>query len=77
VLLSERGPAWYRLHGISLRALRPIGLRALTVNPIAPRSHAFDSARLLAAMREAIAGVPVFDVLHPEYAGGAPGPVRA
>jgi hypothetical protein len=76
VFLSERGPDWYRLHGIALRALRPIELRALTVNPVAPRSHAFDSAEIVGALRDAIDGVPVFDVLHPEYAGGVPGAMR-
>jgi hypothetical protein len=49
-----------------------IALRAITVNPIAPRSHRFDSARLRALLREAIPGVPLFDVLDPAYEDHVP-----
>ena len=52
--------------------LRPIDLLALTVNPVAPQSHSFDSATLRARLGEAIADLPVFDVLHPSYTGSAP-----
>jgi len=69
VFLWKRGPEWYRRQGILLRTLNGIELEALTVNPIAPRSHSFDSAELRGLLQEAIPGVPVFDVLHPDYAG--------
>jgi hypothetical protein len=49
--------------------LERVELRALTVNPLAPRSHRFDSARLRALLGEAIADVPIFDVLADEYQG--------
>jgi hypothetical protein len=68
VFLAQRGPAWYRAHGIDVRAQRGIDLRAVTVNPVAPQSHSFDSARLRAGLVEAIGEVPVFDVLSPDYA---------
>jgi hypothetical protein len=65
----QRGPEWYRRQGIELHALERISLEAITVNPVAPQSHRLDSARLRRALEDAIPGVPVFDVLDPDYAG--------
>ena len=42
--------------------LAPIHLRALTVNPVAPHSHAFDSKHLRRLLRKAIPSVPILDV---------------
>ncbi len=69
VFLAERGPEWYARQGVEIRTLRPISLRAITVNPVAPQSHSFDSAELRGLLRAAIADVPIFDVLDPEYRG--------
>jgi hypothetical protein len=69
VFLWKRGPEWYRRRGILLNTLNRIELEALTVNPLAPQSHRFDSAQLRALIEAAIPGVPVFDVLHPDYVG--------
>jgi len=66
VFLSERGVDFYSRAGISIQALSPIDLRALTVNPVAPQSHSFDSQELRALLRDAIADVPILDVLDPE-----------
>jgi hypothetical protein len=71
VFLADRGPEWYREAGIQLQARRGIELKALTVNPLAPRSHAFDSARLRAMLAEELPGLPVFDVLDPDYVAAA------
>jgi hypothetical protein len=71
VFLTDRGPEWYRQAGIQLQARRVIELKALTVNPLAPRSHAFDSARLRALLAEELPGLPVFDVLDPDYVAAA------
>ncbi len=68
VFLSERGPEWYRRQGVQLQTLNAIELEAITVNPVAPQSHRFDSAQLRALMEEAIPEVPVFDVLSETYA---------
>ncbi|HSZ13732.1 MAG TPA: hypothetical protein VK790_06830 [Solirubrobacteraceae bacterium] len=67
VFLASRGPEWFRGHGIHLRARERIGLRAIAVNPLAPRSHRFDSARLRGLLEAAIPAVPVLDVLHADY----------
>jgi hypothetical protein len=67
VFLWKRGPEWYRRQGVHLQTLNDIRLEALTVNPIAPQSHRFDSAALCALLRETIPELPVFDVLHPDY----------
>jgi hypothetical protein len=63
VFLADHGPGWYSSHGIHIRVARPIALAAVTVNPVAPQSHRFDSVRLQALLRDALSGVPVFDVL--------------
>lgn len=67
VFLSQRSYAFYRAHGITLRALNPIRLLAITVNPLAPCAHRFDSARLRELIESEIPDVPVLDVLHPSY----------
>jgi hypothetical protein len=72
VFLSDRGVDHYARAGVELRVRKPIDLLALTVNPVAPQSHSFDSAELRRALAEAIPGVPIFDVLDPSYASGAP-----
>jgi hypothetical protein len=65
VFLSQRGPGWYERQGISLRVREPIELHAITVNPVAPQSHSFDSARLRAAVAGAAKDVAVLDVREP------------
>jgi hypothetical protein len=67
VFLSKRGPSWYRGQGVAIQTLRPIALKAITVNPVAPQSHSFDSAQLRALLAEAIADVPIVDVLGSDY----------
>lgn len=71
MFLSERGVDWYRRQGIELRVLAPIELLALTVNPLAPRSHQFDSTELRTLLEQELADVPILDVLHPDYAAGS------
>jgi len=62
VFLTRRGPRWYERQGLSLRVREPIELRAITVNPVAPQSHSFDSVRLRAEISAAVGDVPVVDV---------------
>jgi len=65
VFLAHRGAGWYLRQGISIEVLRSIELKAITVNPVAPQSHSFDSATLRAAVAEAVGDVPVLDVRDP------------
>jgi hypothetical protein len=67
VFLTDHGSEWYRRQGISIAVLAPIDLRAITINPVAPQSHSFDSPRLRALLEEAIPDVPVIDVRDPTY----------
>jgi hypothetical protein len=71
VFLSKRGPAWYRRQGIQIETLNAIALEAITVNPVAPQSHRFDSAELRALLADAIPDIPFFDVLDPAYRSAA------
>jgi hypothetical protein len=63
VFLSERSVEHYRKAGVELQTLRSIRLLALTVNPVAPQSHSFDSGRLRELIAAAVPDVPVLDVL--------------
>ncbi len=72
VFLAGHGPAWYRRHGVALQTLERTALEAITVNPVAPQSHRFDSAQLRRLLGEAVPDVPIFDVLDGAYAGVPP-----
>jgi hypothetical protein len=76
VFLHEHGASHYAQLGLSIETLRSIDLRALTVNPVAPQSHDFDSARLRSLLAAAIPGVEIFDVMHPSYTGAPAGMAR-
>ena len=67
VFLSRRGPRWYARQGISIEVLQTIELKAITVNPVAPQSHRFDSQQLRELIGAAVADVPILDVLDPSY----------
>jgi hypothetical protein len=62
VFLSDRGLRWYRRQGLSICVLASIRLCAITVNPLAPRSHSFESSRLCGLIEAAVPDVPVLDV---------------
>ena len=67
VFLSRRGPSWYERQGLVVEVQRTIELKAITVNPVAPQSHRFDSRRLRELIGAAVPDVPVLDVLDPSY----------
>jgi hypothetical protein len=67
VFLSHRGYDWYRRQGITIKVLCPIELKALTINPVAPQSHRFDSQHLRQLIEQAVADVHVLDVLDRAY----------
>jgi hypothetical protein len=73
VFISRRGVDFYARAGISIQTLTPIDLRAMTVNPVAPQSHSFDSAQLRALLAQAIPALEIFDVMDPSYAPAAAG----
>jgi len=67
VFLTRRGPGWYRRQGLAIEVLRMIRLKAITVNPVAPQAHRFDSGQLRELIEAAVPDVPVLDVLDPPY----------
>jgi hypothetical protein len=67
VFLSHRGPRWYARQGVSIEVRETIALKAITVNPLAPQSHRFDSRTLRELIESAVTGVPVLDVLDASY----------
>ena len=52
---------------MSVEVLRTIELKAITVNPVAPQSHRFDSRVLRELIEAAVGDVPVLDVLDESY----------
>jgi hypothetical protein len=62
VFLGERGCEWFRRQGLALRVLAPTHLCAITVNPVAPRSHSFESRRLRQLVQTAVGATAVLDV---------------
>jgi hypothetical protein len=67
VFLSRRGPGWYRRQGLQIEVRETIELKVITVNPLAPESHRFDSLELRELIQEAVPDVPVVDVLDASY----------
>ncbi len=68
VFLSRRGPRWYQRQGVSIAVQRTIALKAITVNPLAPQSHRFDSRMLRELVAQAVGDdVAVVDVLDASY----------
>jgi hypothetical protein len=67
VFLTQHGPGWYRRQGVEIVVRTTIDLKAITVNPVAPQSHRFDSKRLRELIEAAIGDVPVLDVLDQDY----------
>jgi hypothetical protein len=67
VFLTAHGPGWYLRQGIAVEVRKPIELLAITVNPVAPLRHRFESAELRASIEAAIPGVSVLDVLAADY----------
>jgi len=67
VFLARRGAGWYARQGIRIEVRETIELAAITVNPVAPQSHRFDSAALCESIAAAIPNVPILDVLDPSY----------
>jgi hypothetical protein len=67
VFLADRGPSWYRAQGVDIRSLAATELKAITVNPVAPESHRFDSSELRRMLRETLGDEPpILDVLDPD-----------
>ena len=67
VFLTHRGVRFYTAQGVAIEALVPIRLAAITVNPVAPLAHRFESLLFRERVRDAAPGVPVFDVKHASY----------
>ncbi len=67
VFVNSHGIGWYRRQGIALHATRSAPLLALTVNPVAPQSHSFDSQRMRDGLSRVLEDVPIVDVCAPEY----------
>ncbi len=68
--LSVQGYKVLRENHLQIFTLNPINLIALTANPFNPEGSSFQSFRFLAALREHIKEIPIFDVKSKEYFSG-------
>ena len=67
VFLQSRSVGWYRKQGLRIQVLYSNRLQAITVNPVSPLSHQFDSRLLCRLLAEAIPNVNIFNVRDPAY----------
>jgi hypothetical protein len=67
VFLTHHGVGWYYRQGVAIEVRKTIALQAITINPIAPQSHRFDSRELRELIEAAVGEVPVLDVLDRVY----------
>lgn len=59
-----------------LEVVRPLRLLAVTVNPVSPEGWVFDARTFFEAVRDALAGVPVYDVMAGYGEGACPSGTR-
>lgn len=71
VFLDAPAAARCAARGIAVEVLAPIDLLAVTVNPVAPGSHRFDTLQLCEDLALAIPDVAVVDVVAGVVAGAA------
>lgn len=57
----------YSKRGLELRVLKKNKLISITLNPISPQAHEFDSDEFLYRMKKEIPDIPIFDVNNPKY----------
>jgi len=67
LFLGNQSLEWYAQQGLIIRVVYPTRLKAITVNPVAPGSHIFNSDKLLRMVREVISDVCVINVCDENY----------
>ena len=68
LFLNRRSVSWYGRQGLRIEVQNATHLKAITVNPLAPESHRFDSSRFRGLLQAAIPDISMFDVMDPSYA---------
>jgi hypothetical protein len=63
IFLSDHGSEWYHRQSCALHVEHQIALLAITVNPVAPQSHRFDSKQMQSHLRDGIPDLSILDVL--------------
>ena len=73
LFLGDNSLAWYRKRGLEFRALHSIALKAITLNPVCPGGHRFNSDEFEKKLSTALPGIVVFNVLNqPKTQQGTP-----
>ena len=67
VFLEDKTLEYYEKRGLSLRVRKTVNLVGISVNPIAPLSHSFDSDNFVNEIQKEFKSIPVFDVLSSRY----------
>lgn len=63
LFLENKGVTYYSNKGLFIQVLHPVNILAVTVNPVAPLSHSFNSDQLVAEIQQKISPIAVLDVL--------------
>jgi hypothetical protein len=63
LFVEDRHLRQFERAGGSVVVLDPVRLAAVTVNPVSPEGWSFDVVTFFEAVREALPGIPVFDVV--------------
>ena len=63
LFISPYKLTWYQKRGLQIRVLAPANILCVTVNPVAPGAHCFESSVMVAQIQKALPEIPVFDVL--------------
>jgi len=67
VFLTTKELAMFERRGVSVKVLFPFNILAITVNPVSPLSHSFNSEELISEFKKNINNIPIIDVLSKHY----------
>jgi hypothetical protein len=67
VFISSEKMTMFEKKGVFIKVLFPFNILAITVNPVSPLKHSFNSEELISMFQESINNIPIIDVLSESY----------
>lgn len=65
LFLDSKSVKYYTKKGLTIHVMNPVNILAVTVNPVAPLAHVFESEHLVSEIQKNLPSIPVIDVLNP------------
>jgi hypothetical protein len=65
LFLENKSVKYYTKKGLTIHVMNPVNILAVTVNPVAPLAHAYESEQLVSEIQKNLPSIPVIDVLNP------------